>query len=98
MFTSNAELLEKGETTAEHSKNQREEAEKLEADKTSENPSTGGLFQGCFKPKHHHVGPIYDADDGIGDSDDFSDMKDEDDEDDDNEDDEDEEMDDDMTD
>lgn len=65
MFTSNAELLEKGETTAEHSKNQREEAEKLEADKTSENPNTGGLFQGCFKPKPHHVGPIYDADDGV---------------------------------
>lgn len=65
MFTSNAELLETGETTAEHSKNQREEAEKLEADKTSDNPNTGGLFQGCFKPKPQHIGPIYDADDGV---------------------------------
>lgn len=65
MFTSNAELLEKGETTAEHSKNQREEAEKLEADKASDNPNTGGLFQGCFKPKPHHLGPIFDADDGV---------------------------------
>lgn len=65
MFTSNAELLEKGETTSEHSKNQREEAEKLEADKTSDHPNTGGLFQGCFKPKPHHLGPIFDADDGV---------------------------------
>lgn len=65
MFTSNAELLEKGETTAEHSKNQREEAEKLEADKASDNPDTGGLFQGCFKPKPPHLGPIFDADDGV---------------------------------
>jgi hypothetical protein len=65
IFTNNAELLEKGETTAEHSKNQREEAEKLEADKTNDNPNTGGLFQGCFKPKPHHMGPIHDDEDGV---------------------------------
>lgn len=55
--------MEKGETTAEHSKNQREEAEKLEADKANEDPKKGGLFQGFFKPKPQ--GPIFDAQDGV---------------------------------
>jgi hypothetical protein len=64
IFTSRAELLDKDETTAEHGKNQREEAEKLEADKTNENPRNGGLFQGFFKPKLHS-GPIIDAEDGV---------------------------------
>ncbi|OKL64441.1 hypothetical protein UA08_00191 [Talaromyces atroroseus] len=65
LFTSHAELLEKDETTAEHSKNQREEAEKLEADKSNEDPNTGGLFQGFFKPKPHPAGPIFDTEDGV---------------------------------
>lgn len=65
IFTSRAELLDKDETTAEHGKNQREEAEKLEADKTNESPRNGGLFQGFFKPKLHPSGPIIDAEDGV---------------------------------
>lgn len=65
MFTSNAELLDKDETTAEHSKNQREEADRLEADKSNDNPQTGGLFQGCFNPRPHNQGPIYDEEDGV---------------------------------
>lgn len=65
IFTSRAELLDKDETTAEHGQNQREEAEKLEADKSNENPRNGGLFQGFFKPKLHPSGPIIDAEDGV---------------------------------
>ncbi|QKX62671.1 uncharacterized protein TRUGW13939_09832 [Talaromyces rugulosus] len=65
IFTGRAELLDKDETTAEHGKNQREEAEKLEADKSNENPRNGGLFQGFFKPKPQPQGPIIDAEDGV---------------------------------
>lgn len=65
LFTGHAELLEKDETTAEHLKSQREEAERLEKDKSNVDPRTGGLFQGFFKPKLHPGGPIYDAEDGV---------------------------------
>jgi hypothetical protein len=65
LFTSHAELLEKGETTAEHSKHQREEADRLEADKSSTNPQTGGLFQGCFRERRPFGGPIFDVEDGV---------------------------------
>ncbi|KAH8693613.1 hypothetical protein BGW36DRAFT_429656 [Talaromyces proteolyticus] len=65
MFTGRAELLDKGETTAEHSQNQQEEAQKLEKDKSNENPQTGGLFQGCFNPKAFPNGPIVDVEDGV---------------------------------
>lgn len=65
MFTSRAELLDKGETTAEHSKNQREEAERLDKDKANTHPQSGGLFGGLFKPKAPALKPVVDVDDGV---------------------------------
>lgn len=65
MFTSRAELLDKGETTAEHSKNQREEAERLDKDKANTHPQSGGLFGGLFKPKAPSLKPVVDVDDGV---------------------------------
>ncbi|KAJ5105478.1 hypothetical protein NUU61_002825 [Penicillium alfredii] len=65
LFTSRAELLDKGETTAEHTKNQREEAERLEKDKANLHPSTGGLFGGLFKPKIAQPRPLMDPEDGV---------------------------------
>ncbi|KAL1858490.1 E3 ubiquitin ligase [Paecilomyces lecythidis] len=65
MFTSRAELLEKGETTAQHKENRQEEAEKLEADKTNTHPRTGGLFQGSFKERPPVHRPIYDVEDNV---------------------------------
>lgn len=65
MFTSRAELLDKGETTAEHSKNQREEAERLDNDKANTHPQSGGLFGGLFKAKAPSLKPVVDVDDGV---------------------------------
>jgi hypothetical protein len=65
MFTSHAELLEKGETTAEHTKHQREEAERLEADRANLDPRTGGLFQGSFKERVPLGRPIIDVEDNV---------------------------------
>lgn len=65
MFTSRAELLDKGETTAEHLKNQREEAERLDKDRANRHPHKGGLFGGLFKPKAPSLKPVVDVDDGV---------------------------------
>ncbi|KAJ6108396.1 hypothetical protein N7523_009719 [Penicillium sp. IBT 18751x] len=65
MFTSRAELLDKGETTAEHSKYQQEEATRLETDKANTDPHRGGLFRGLFKPKGPSLKPVVDVDDGV---------------------------------
>ncbi|KAJ5149842.1 hypothetical protein N7448_001420 [Penicillium atrosanguineum] len=65
MFTSRAELLDKGETTAEHSKNQQEEAGRLDTDKANADPHRGGLFGGLFKPKGPSLKPVVDVDDGV---------------------------------
>ncbi|KAJ5812171.1 hypothetical protein N7474_008472 [Penicillium riverlandense] len=65
MFTGRAELLDKGETTAEHSKNQKDEADKLDEDKANTNPSSGGLFGGLFKPKAPALKPVVDIEDGV---------------------------------
>lgn len=66
MFTSRAELLEKSETTAEHSKNQKEEAERLDKDRANDSGRGGGLFGGLFEPKRMHpLRPLVDADDGV---------------------------------
>ncbi|KAJ6094968.1 hypothetical protein N7467_002481 [Penicillium canescens] len=51
MFTARAELLDKGETTMEHTKNRQEEAGKLDQDKSNNHPTQGGLFGGLFRPK-----------------------------------------------
>ena len=65
MFTGRAELLDKGETTKEHTKNQKEEAEKLEQDKANDHPTQGGMFGGIFKPKATPLKPVIDLDDGV---------------------------------
>ncbi|KAJ5483396.1 hypothetical protein N7530_002642 [Penicillium desertorum] len=65
MFTGRAELLDKGETTTEHTKNQREEAEKVDQDKANNHPTEGGLFGGLFKPKAPPLKPVIDIDDGV---------------------------------
>ncbi|KAJ5171540.1 uncharacterized protein N7500_004323 [Penicillium coprophilum] len=65
MFTGRAELLDKGETTMEHSKNQRDEAERLDLDKANSHPTEGGLFGGLFKPKEPRLKPITDPHDGV---------------------------------
>ncbi|KAL1958767.1 hypothetical protein VTO42DRAFT_3886 [Malbranchea cinnamomea] len=65
LFISRPELLEHGESIEEHLANQRAESEKLEADKRNTNPSTGGLFQGCFKKTIPTGVPIYDLEDGV---------------------------------
>lgn len=64
-FTRHAELLDKGETTAEHLKYQREEAEKIDTDKANTHPQNGGLFRGLFKPKPPVPKPIVDPTDGV---------------------------------
>ncbi|ODH33998.1 hypothetical protein ACO22_03221 [Paracoccidioides brasiliensis] len=65
MFISRAELLENNETTAEHLSNKRAETEKIEIDKHNPDPSTGGLFQGCFKCAGRFIQPINDVMDGV---------------------------------
>lgn len=65
MFTNRAELLDKGETTAEHSKNQRDEADRLDKDKANTNPQSGGLFGGLFRPKAPALKPVVDVEDGV---------------------------------
>lgn len=61
---SRAELLEKGETTADHIKNQREESDKVDQDKKNEHPREGGLFRGAFK--HPPITqPIVDLEDNV---------------------------------
>ncbi|KAL2809936.1 hypothetical protein BJX63DRAFT_403442 [Aspergillus granulosus] len=66
LFTSRAELLDKGETTEQHKSHQQEEAEKLEADKKNTNPREAGLFRGIFNKSRHQTGvPIIDLEDGV---------------------------------
>ncbi|KAE8148560.1 hypothetical protein BDV25DRAFT_16104 [Aspergillus avenaceus] len=64
LFTGRAELLEKGETTAEHTYHQREEAERLEKDKKNPDPKEGGLFRGTFNKKPAQQ-PIVDLEDNV---------------------------------
>ena len=65
MFTARAELLDKGETTMEHTKNRQEEAGKLDQDKSNNHPTQGGLFGGLFRPKAPPLKPVIDIDDGV---------------------------------
>ncbi|PGH03507.1 hypothetical protein AJ79_07342 [Helicocarpus griseus UAMH5409] len=64
MFINRPELLENNETTAEHLSIKRIETEKMETDKRNKHPTTGGLFQGCFKHAAFN-GPINDVTDGV---------------------------------
>lgn len=57
--------MDKGETTAEHTKNQREDAEKVERDKKNDDHLEGGLFRGAFKPRLPVVAPIVDLEDNV---------------------------------
>ena len=65
MFTSRAELLDKGETTAEHLTHRQEESGKLDKDKSNTDPHHGGLFGGLFNPKPPTLQPVVDIDDGV---------------------------------
>ncbi|KAL6236090.1 hypothetical protein BDW75DRAFT_207697 [Aspergillus navahoensis] len=66
LFTSRAELLDKGETTEQHLAHQTEEAERLEADKTNKDPKEGGIFRGIFnQTRQRPAQPIYDVEDGV---------------------------------
>ncbi|RAL08987.1 uncharacterized protein BO97DRAFT_375673 [Aspergillus homomorphus CBS 101889] len=64
MFTTQPELLDKGETTNEHQRHQREEAERLEKDRQNTHPREGGLFRGTFN-KAKASAPIMDYDDDV---------------------------------
>lgn len=65
---SRAELLPSGETTEQHAKWQKEEADAVQQDKDNTDPRTGGLFKGCFRTPHAR-GPslqvIRDQEDGV---------------------------------
>ncbi|KAF2198149.1 hypothetical protein GQ43DRAFT_443618 [Delitschia confertaspora ATCC 74209] len=66
IFIKRAELLPHGETLEEHSKWQKEEADIVQQDKSNEDPRTGGLFKGCFKPRvGHTLRVIVDEEDGV---------------------------------
>ncbi|KAL5050372.1 hypothetical protein BDW71DRAFT_173720 [Aspergillus fruticulosus] len=66
LFTSRAELLDKGETTEQHIAHQTEEAERLEADKKNKDPKEGGVFRGIFnQTRQRPAQPIYDLEDGV---------------------------------
>ncbi|KAL3481653.1 hypothetical protein BJX99DRAFT_218742 [Aspergillus californicus] len=64
LFTSRAELLDKGETTDQHKTHSVEEAQKLETDKKNPNPKDGGLFRGIFNKKRPNR-PIVDLEDNV---------------------------------
>ena len=67
IFVSRAELMADGETTQEHATSQDEEAGIVERDKLNQDPRTGGLFRGCFKPivPMPFHGVIHDQEDGV---------------------------------
>ncbi|KAJ5408709.1 hypothetical protein N7509_002592 [Penicillium cosmopolitanum] len=65
MFTSRAELLDKGETTADHLSHREEESGRLDKDKANTDPQHGGLFRGLFKEKVQIPPPVADLDDGV---------------------------------
>ncbi|KAL8674696.1 MAG: hypothetical protein Q9168_000928 [Polycauliona sp. 1 TL-2023] len=63
-FVNTAVLLPDGETTDDHRKSQREEAELVEQDKAGQG-SGAGLFQGRFNRSARYIAPIRDALDGV---------------------------------
>ncbi|THC99835.1 hypothetical protein EYZ11_000647 [Aspergillus tanneri] len=66
LFTSRAELLDKGETTAEHIRHQRDEAEKVERDKKNTHHKDGGLFRGIFNKARLSIpAPVVDLEDNV---------------------------------
>ncbi|KAI9865956.1 MAG: hypothetical protein M1813_001923 [Trichoglossum hirsutum] len=69
IFIHRSDLLPSTETTADHIKWRKDEADRLERDKANKNPKTGGLFRGCFREQKRgqrwHGGVIRDEDDGV---------------------------------
>lgn len=66
VFVSRSELLPDGETSEEHNKYVKEEAEIVSKDKANTDRKTGGLFKGCFtRGKGPHLLPIHDPGDGV---------------------------------
>lgn len=71
VFIGRAELLPAGETTEQHAKWLKEEADAVQQDKDNPDPRTGGLFKGCFRPaptshsRGHSLQVIRDQEDGV---------------------------------
>ena len=68
VFIGRAELLPPGETVEQHTTWQKEEADAVQQDKENQDPRTGGLFKGCFKPRPQRapsMHPIRDQEDGV---------------------------------
>ncbi|KAL8903459.1 MAG: hypothetical protein Q9207_003917 [Kuettlingeria erythrocarpa] len=63
-FINTAALLPPGETTEDHKKIQREEAETVEQDRSNQGRS-GGLFKGRFQRHFYQLAPIRDGPDGV---------------------------------
>ncbi|KAJ5907742.1 hypothetical protein N7495_000424 [Penicillium taxi] len=63
MFTSRAELLDKGETTTTYAKHREEAIQELESDKANADPLSGGLFKGLFRDSP--LRPTVDIADGV---------------------------------
>ncbi|KAH0559829.1 hypothetical protein GP486_003654 [Trichoglossum hirsutum] len=69
IFIHRSDLLPSTETTADHIKWRKDEADRLERDRANKHPKTGGLFRGCFREQKRgqrwHNGVIRDNDDGV---------------------------------
>lgn len=68
IFVSRNEMLPDGETTDEHHKWQKEEADLIAADKANTDERAGGLFKGMFKRLNGAVrgcGPLHDPGDNV---------------------------------
>lgn len=70
LFIARAELLPPGETIEEHKKWQKDEADAVQQDKDNEDPRSGGLFKGCFRPLPSHgrgrsLQVVRDQEDGV---------------------------------
>ncbi|KAI7528223.1 hypothetical protein KC316_g17808, partial [Hortaea werneckii] len=65
VFLSRNELLPDGETSDEHHKSAREEAEIVSKDKANTDSRTGGLFKGIFRHGAGPLNPIFDPHDRV---------------------------------
>lgn len=65
IFIGRSELLPDGETSEEHHTLAREEAKIVAEDKANTDPTTGGLFKGCFSRRRTRIMPIHDPGDGV---------------------------------
>ena len=65
LFVNRPELIPEGETTEDHRKCQKEEADIVERDKSNTDRRNGGLFRGCFRSHRPYSGPIVDEEDGV---------------------------------